>query len=434
MKTSREKSLIFSTRGGFYMSIKEKVTAQARQAKEASRQLSGMSSAKKDEALNSIARRLENSGDRIMKINKEDMERGREEGLSDALLDRLKLTEERIQKMASGLRDIAGLEDPIGEVTRMWKRPNGLHVGQIRVPLGVIGIIYEARPNVTVDVAGLCLKAGNAVLLRGGSSAFRSNQVLTGIISDVLRETGFPGSTVQLVQTTDRRAVETIFTLNEYLDVLIPRGGPGLIKRVVEESSVPAIQTGVGNCHIFVDSTADRDMALNIVDNAKTDRPAVCNALETLLVHEDIAGDFLPELEKRFSGRVELRGCEKTRNIIPDIYEARESDWEEEYLDYILAIRVVDNIDQALDHIFTYGSMHSEAVVTEDYSKANRFLEEVDAAAVYVNASTRFTDGGEFGLGAETGISTQKLHARGPMGLKELTTTKYIIRGKGQVR
>ncbi len=416
------------------MSIKEKVTAQARQAKEASRQLSGMSSAKKDEALNSIARRLENSGDRIMKINKEDMERGREEGLSDALLDRLKLTEERIQKMASGLRDIAGLEDPIGEVTRMWKRPNGLHVGQIRVPLGVIGIIYEARPNVTVDVAGLCLKAGNAVLLRGGSSAFRSNQVLTGIISDVLRETGFPGSTVQLVQTTDRRAVETIFTLNEYLDVLIPRGGPGLIKRVVEESSVPAIQTGVGNCHIFVDSTADRDMALNIVDNAKTDRPAVCNALETLLVHEDIAGDFLPELEKRFSGRVELRGCEKTRNIIPDIYEARESDWEEEYLDYILAIRVVDNIDQALDHIFTYGSMHSEAVVTEDYSKANRFLEEVDAAAVYVNASTRFTDGGEFGLGAETGISTQKLHARGPMGLKELTTTKYIIRGKGQVR
>ncbi|MFW5985085.1 MAG: glutamate-5-semialdehyde dehydrogenase [Halanaerobiaceae bacterium] len=416
------------------MSIKEEVTAQARRAKEASRELAGISTDKKNKALQKIAERLENSQDRILKINQKDMEKGKKKGLSRALLDRLKLTEERINKMAAGLRDIVGLEDPIGEVTRMWKRPNDLHVGQIRVPLGVIGIIYEARPNVTVDVAGLCLKAGNAVLLRGGSNAFRSNQILTTIISEALEQVGLPQNSVELVQTTDRKAVEVIFGLNEYLDVLIPRGGAGLIKRVVEESSVPAIQTGVGNCHVYVDQSAEIDMALNIIDNAKTDRPAVCNAAETLLVHEEIAPEFLPRLKELFAGRVELRGCEQTREIIPGIKPAEEEDWYEEYLDYILAVRVVDSIEQAIDHIFTYGSMHSEAIVTENYTKANQFLEAIDAAAVYVNASTRFTDGGQFGLGAETGISTQKLHARGPMGLKELTTTKYIIRGKGQVR
>ena len=416
------------------MSIKQEVTEQARRAREASRKLAGLSSEQKNRALAEIAAGLEKETERILEVNQRDMEKGRNNGLSEALLDRLLLTEERIKKMADGLRDIMGLEDPIGEVIRMWKRPNDLHVGQIRVPLGVIGIIYEARPNVTVDVAGLCLKAGNSVLLRGGSNAFNSNQVLTEVIREGLMRAGVPEATVELVQTTDRRAVEVIFNLNQYLDVLIPRGGAGLIRRVVEEASVPAIQTGTGNCHVFVDSAANLEMALNIVDNAKTNRPAVCNAAESLLVHQQIAPEFLPRLQELFADRVQLKGCERTREIIPEIEAAGEEDWGEEYLDYVMAVKVVDDIDRAIDHIFTYGSMHSEAIVTENYTKANRFLEEIDAAAVYVNASTRFTDGGQFGLGAETGISTQKLHARGPMGLKELTTTKYIIRGKGQVR
>ncbi len=416
------------------MTIKEDVITQAKKAKTASRELTGISTKLKNKALMTIADKLEDSSEEILSINEKDMKKGREKGLTDALLDRLKLTEERISKMADGLRKIVQLDDPIGEVDRMWKRPNELHVGKIRVPLGVIGVIYEARPNVTIDVAGLCLKAGNAVILRGGSNAFRSNQILTDIVRKGLKEAGLPEFAVQLIQTTDRKAVEIILNLNEYLDVLIPRGGPGLINRVVNEASVPAIQTGVGNCHVYVDSAAEVEMALNIVDNAKTNRPAVCNAAESLLVHQDIAEDFLPQLKKRLGDRVELRGCQKTLEIIPEIKAARESDWGEEYLDYILAVKLVDNIDEAIDHIFKYGSMHSEAIVTNDYTKANRFLEEIDAAAVYVNASTRFTDGGEFGLGAETGISTQKLHARGPMGLKELTTTKYIIRGKGQIR
>ncbi|MFW5980812.1 MAG: glutamate-5-semialdehyde dehydrogenase [Halanaerobiaceae bacterium] len=416
------------------MSIRKEVTVQARKAKEASRELAGLSSRKKDEALMKIAENLENSIEEILAINQKDMEKGESKGLSTALMDRLKLTESRIKKMAQGLREIVQLEDPIGEVDKMWKRPNELQIGKIRVPLGVIGIIYEARPNVTVDVAGLCLKAGNAVLLRGGSNAFNSNQILTKIITRALKEAGLPEDSVQLIQTTDRKAVEVIFGLNKYLDVLIPRGGAGLINRVVNEASVPAIQTGVGNCHVYVDSAAKLDMALKIVDNAKTNRPAVCNAAESLLVHQDIADEFLPGLKEKFEGRVELRGCEKTRNIIPEIEAADESDWSEEYLDYIMAVKVVKNLNEAINHIYQYGSKHSEAIITNDYTRANRFLEEIDAAAVYVNASTRFTDGGEFGLGAETGISTQKLHARGPMGLKELTTTKYIIRGKGQIR
>ncbi len=416
------------------MSIEQEVISQAKKAKKASRKLAGVSTSIKDNALHEIADNLEKSVDRILKINEKDMEKGKQKGLTNALLDRLQLTEERIKGMAAGLRDIARLDDPIGEVDRMWKRPNGLHIGQIRVPLGVIGIIYEARPNVTVDVAGLCLKAGNAVILRGGSNAFESNRVLTAIISESLQAAGLPEDSVQLIQTTDRKAVKIIFGLNKYIDVLIPRGGAGLINRVVNEASVPAIQTGVGNCHVYVDQNADLEMALKIVDNAKTDRPAVCNAAETLLVHQDIAEGFLPRLQALFTGRVELRGCERTCEIIPEIKEAEESDWSEEYLDYIMAVKIVEDIDGALDHIYKYGSMHSEAIITRDYDRANRFLEEIDAAAVYINASTRFTDGGQFGLGAETGISTQKLHARGPMGLKELTTTKYIIRGKGQVR
>ncbi len=417
------------------MGIKEDVIAQGQKAKEASRVLANTSTDIKDRALLNIAKKLEESLEEIISINNKDMEKGREDGLTKALLDRLALNEKRINGMAKGLREVAQLEDPVGEVLGIKRRPNGLEVGKVRVPLGVIGIIYEARPNVTVDVAGLCLKAGNAVLLRGGSEAFNSNQILTKIIQEAIVEVGLPKESVQLVGTTDRVAVGVMFKMNDYLDVLIPRGGAGLIQRVVKESSVPVIQTGVGNCHVYVDTPADLNMALEIVYNAKTDRPAVCNAAETLLVHKDIAVRFLPLIYKKFSeNNVELRGCPEARKIIPDIKKATEDDWYEEYLDYIMAVKVVGNIDDAINHIYKYGSKHSESIVTSDYNDANKFLKEIDAAAVYVNASTRFTDGGQFGLGAEIGISTQKLHARGPMGLKELTSTKFIIRGNGQIR
>ena len=417
------------------MSVKEEVIAQGKKAKEASRVLAKTSTDVKNKALLNIARKLEESLEKIVSINSEDMSAGKKAGLAKALLNRLELNEKRINSMAKGLREVSRLEDPVGEVIGIKKRPNGLEVGKIRVPLGVIGIIYEARPNVTVDVAGLCLKAGNAVLLRGGSEAFKSNQVLTKIIQDAITEEGLPGESVQLVQTTDRTAVGVMFKMNDYLDVLIPRGGAGLIQRVVQESSVPVIETGVGNCHVYVDSRADIDMALRIVYNAKTDYPAVCNAAETLLIHKDIAEEFLPLIYKKFSeNNVELRGCSASRKIISDIKEATEDDWYEEYLDYIMAVKIVDDIDDAINHIYKYGSKHSESIVTSSYLDANKFLKEVDAAAVYVNASTRFTDGGEFGMGAEIGISTQKLHARGPMGLKELTSTKFIIRGNGQIR
>jgi len=417
------------------MGIKEDVIAQGQKAKEASRVLANTSTDIKDRALLNIAKKLEESLEEIISINNKDMEKGREDGLTKALLDRLALNEKRINGMAKGLREVAQLEDPVGEVLGIKRRPNGLEVGKVRVPLGVIGIIYEARPNVTVDVAGLCLKAGNAVLLRGGSEAFNSNQILTKIIQEAIVEVGLPKESVQLVGTTDRVAVGVMFKMNDYLDVLIPRGGAGLIQRVVKESSVPVIQTGVGNCHVYVDTPADLDMALKIVYNAKTDRPAVCNAAETLLVHKDIAVRFLPLIYKKFSeNNVELRGCPEARKIIPDIKKATEDDWYEEYLDYIMAVKVVGSIDDAINHIYKYGSKHSESIVTSNYNDANKFLKEIDAAAVYVNASTRFTDGGQFGLGAEIGISTQKLHARGPMGLKELTSTKFIIRGNGQIR
>jgi glutamate-5-semialdehyde dehydrogenase len=417
------------------MDIKKAVIAQGKKAKEASRILANTSTEIKNEALLKIARKLEESMKKIISINGKDMSAGKEAGLAKSLLNRLELNEKRINSMAKGLREVAQLEDPIGEVIGIKKRPNGLEVGKIRVPLGVIGIIYEARPNVTVDVAGLCLKAGNAVLLRGGKEAFKSNQVLTEIIQEAIVEEGLPGESVQLVQTTDRAAVSVMFKMNDYLDVLIPRGGAGLIQRVVQESSVPVIETGVGNCHVYVDASADIDMALRIVYNAKTDYPAVCNAAETLLMHKDIAEKFLPLIYKKFSeNNVELRGCAASRKIIPDIKKATEDDWYEEYLDLIMAVKIVDSIDDAINHIYKYGSKHSESIVTSSYNDANKFLKEVDAAAVYVNASTRFTDGGEFGLGAEIGISTQKLHARGPMGLKELTSTKFIIRGNGQIR
>ena len=417
------------------MSIRENLISQADAAKKAARKLAKTASGEKNRALNLIADKLIERQAEILEINEKDMEKGRENGLSRALLDRLKLTEERIEGMAKGLREVAAQDDPIGEVPKMWKRPNGLQIGKIRVPLGVIGIIYEARPNVTVDVAGLCLKSGNAVILRGGSNAFNSNKILTNIIQDGLNEAGLAKESVQLISTTDRKAVDVLFTLNDYLDVLIPRGGAGLIQKVVNESKVPVIETGVGNCHVYVNKDADLTKAKKIVFNAKYSRPAVCNAAESLLVDTEIAEEFLPEMARIFSeNNVELRGCEKTKSIVPGIKEAVEEDYSTEYLDYIMAVKVVENYSEAVEHIYKYGTKHSEAIVTENYTTARKFLDEIDAAAVYVNASTRFTDGGQFGLGAETGISTQKLHARGPMGLKELTTIKYIIMGDGQIR
>lgn len=417
------------------MSIREELISQAEAAKKAARRLAKAGTNEKNKALNLIADKLLERQEEILEINEKDMQKGRNNDLSRALLDRLKLTESRIEGMAQGLREVAGQEDPIGEVPQMWKRPNGLQIGKIRVPLGVIGIIYEARPNVTVDVAGLCLKSGNTVILRGGSNAFNSNQILTNIIQDGLQEAGLPKEAVQLISTTDRKAVDILFTLNDYLDVLIPRGGAGLIQKVVNESKVPVIETGVGNCHVYVNKDADLIKAKKIVFNAKYSRPAVCNAAESLLVDQEIAEEFLPEMARIFAeSDVELRGCERTKKIVPNVKEAAEEDYAAEYLDYIMSVKVVDNYEEAVEHIYQYGTKHSEAIVTENYTTARAFLNDIDAAAVYVNASTRFTDGGQFGLGAETGISTQKLHARGPMGLKELTTTKYIIMGDGQIR
>lgn len=415
--------------------IKEAIHAQGRKARQAARVLANLSSDKKNQLLLAMAFSLEAQQERIIAANEQDLASGREKGLSKALLDRLCLTEKRIKDMAGGLRALAALPDPVGEVTEMWTRPSGIQVGKVRVPLGVIGIIYEARPNVTADAAGLCLKTGNAILLRGGSEAFNSNQAIAAIIGEVCQEQGLPEGAVQLIETTDREAVNVMVRMDQYLDVLIPRGGAGLIRTVVENATVPVIQTGVGNCHIYVDAAADLTKAGPIVINAKCQRPGVCNAVETLLVHEEIAKAFLPGLaEELLAEGVELRGCEETCRIISRAVPARESDWETEYLDLILAIKVVKDYGEAVEHISAYGTKHSEAIITQDYSKARDFLQRVDAAAVYANASIRFTDGFEFGLGAEIGISTQKLHARGPMGLRELTTVKYIIYGDGQIR
>src|SRR6056297_494158 len=417
------------------MSIRENLISQAEKSKEASRKLAKLSSSDKNRALNLIADKLIDRKDEILEANKKDMKNGSQAGLTRALLDRLKLDQDRISSMADGLRQVSAQDDPIGEIPHMWKRPNGLQIGKVKVPLGVIGIIYEARPNVTVDVAGLCLKSGNTVILRGGSNAFNSNQILTNIIQDGLQEAALPKEAVQLISTTDRKAVDVLFTLNDYLDVLIPRGGAGLIQKVVNESKVPVIETGVGNCHVYVNENADLSKAKKIVFNAKYSRPAVCHFLKSVLVDQEIAEEFLPEMARIFAeSDVELRGCERTKKIVPKIKEATEEDYATEYLDYIMSVKVVDDYKEAVEHIYKYGTKHSEAIVTENYTTARTFLDDIDAAAVYVNASTRFTDGGQFGLGAETGISTQKLHARGPMGLKELTTTKYIIMGDGQIR
>ena len=356
-------------------------------------------------------------------------------GLSVLMLDRLALTEDRVRAMADGLMQVAALPDPIGEVISMKTRPNGLVIGQKRVPLGVVGIIYEARPNVTADAFGLCFKAGNPVILKGGSDALSSNQAIVRRLQAGLLSAGLPAQAVQLIESTDRETTRAFMRMNGYVDVLIPRGGAGLIRTVVENSTVPVIETGTGNCHIFVDETADFSMALDIIFNAKTQRIGVCNACESLVVHRAIAGDFLPLLKARLDEKqVEIRADEEACRLVPGLVPAAEEDWGTEYLDYIVSLKLVDSIDEAIAHINRYNTGHSEAIITSDYANAQKFLNEIDAAAVYVNASTRFTDGNEFGFGAEIGISTQKLHARGPMGLKELTSTKYIIYGNGQIR
>ena len=392
--------------------------------------------AKKDAALLAAAAALEKHAGKILAANREDTDAARASGMRPSMLDRLTLTEARIHSMAEGVRQIAAQADPIGSVLEGHTNANGLKIEKVRVPLGVIGMIYEARPNVTADAAALCLKAGNAVILRGGKEAIQSNTAIAEILREAVAGEGLPEDSIQLIRDTTRESSIALMNLTGYLDVLIPRGGAGLIRSVVENSHVPVIETGVGNCHVFVDETADIDMAASIIFNAKTSRPSVCNAIETILVHKNIAARALPAIKAKLDEKnVELRGCERTREILGDcVIPAVESDWSEEYLDYILAIKVVDSLDEALAHIAQYSSGHSEAIVTENYRNAERFLSEVDAAAVYVNASTRFTDGGEFGLGAEIGISTQKLHARGPMGVNELTSTKFIIRGGGQIR
>ena len=414
---------------------KEELYAQAEKAKEAAFGLGMLSSEVKNQILENMARALERRQQDILEANEKDMEQGRNNGLSQALLDRLLLTSERISDMAEGLRTLKALQDPVGEILSMWTRPNGLQVGKVRVPLGVVGIIYEARPNVTVDAAGLCLKTGNAVILRGGSEAFKSNRAISSIIAEAAVDAGAPKGSIQLVGSTDRAAVDLMLKMNKYLDVVIPRGGAGLIRHVVENSTVPVIETGVGNCHVFVDRGADLNKAVAIVVNSKTQRPGVCNAMETLLVDREIADEFLPlAAEKLQAKNVELRGDADSRSIVAWMKEAQEEDWYAEYLDLILAVKVVDDVDSAINHINHYGTKHTEAIVTENYSRSRKFIQMVDAAAVNVNASTRFTDGFQYGYGAEIGISTQKLHARGPMGPAELTTIKYIVMGDGQIR
>ena len=414
------------------MTVIEQMGAKA---KEAARVLS-VAGSKKALALNSIADALIEHKDEIIKANNIDIEYGKEIGLTPSLIDRLTLGEDRIKGMADGVRKVSSLPDPIGNVISGNTLPNGLTVTRVKVPLGVIGIIFEARPNVTADAASLCLKAGNAVILRGGKEAINSNKAIAKIMRDAVEKVGLPKDSIQLIEDTTRQSSTELMQLSDYLDVLIPRGGAGLIKAVVENSKVPVIETGVCNCHVYVDKYADIDMASKIIFNAKTSRPSVCNVIETILVHKDIAKDALPKIKEKLDTKnVQIRGCKTTKEILgDDIVNAEESDYYTEFLDYILACKVVDSIDEGIAHIAKYSSGHSECIITNDYARANKFKKEVDAAAVYVNASTRFTDGGEFGLGAEIGISTQKLHARGPMGINELTSSKFIVEGNGQIR
>ncbi len=417
------------------MDIHSSVKKIAEDALAASRRLARMSANAKNAALLRMADELVWHRDFILAENKRDMAAARDKGLSSAMIDRLTVKESTLEAMAQGLREVAALPDPVGRVTSMWRRPNGLLVGRMRIPLGVIGIIYESRPNVTVDASALCLKSGNAVILRGGSEAIHSNLAIASVLQDVLMESPLPDKSIQVIPFTDREAVSTMLQLDEQIDLIIPRGGEELIRTVVAQSKIPVIKHYKGVCHIFVDASADLDMAVNICLNAKAQRPGVCNAMETLLVHEDIAPAFLPKVaEKLQKAGVLLKGCEKTRKILKNLDGATEEDWYMEYLDLILAIRVVSTMDEAIAHIEKYGSLHTESIITKDYANSQRFLNEVNSSTVLVNASTRFSDGFELGLGAEIGISTTKLHAFGPMGLEELTTSKFIIYGDGQVR
>lgn len=404
-------------------------------ARIAKRALAKLTTDEKNNVLLNAADALKSNYKEILIANEIDLENGKKAGLKPSIMDRLALNKERIYSMAEGLEQIAKLPDPVGEVINMKTLPNGLTVGQKRVPMGVIGIIYEARPNVTSDAFGLCLKAGSAVILRGGKEAINSNKATIAAFKKAINKIGVDENIVQLIEDTSRETATAMMKMNRYIDVLIPRGGAGLIQSVVQNSTVPVIETGVGNCHVFVDESADIEKAVNIIVNAKAQRPGVCNAAETMLVHKNIAEEFLPAAIKALKEKnVEIRGDKAVKAIVNDVAEAKDEDWATEYLDYILAVKVVENIDEAIEHIAKYSTGHSECIVSESYTNTQRFLQEIDSAAVYVNASTRFTDGNEFGFGAEIGISTQKLHARGPMGLKELTTTKYLIYGNGQIR
>lgn len=404
-------------------------------AKKASKSLKTIGTEAKNQALLTIAADLEANEAKILEENKKDVQKGIESGMNKGLIDRLTLTGERIALIAEGVRQVASLPDPVGEIISMKELPNGLKVGQRRVPLGVAGVIYESRPNVTVDTAVLCLKASNAVVLRGGSDAFCSNKILSDIMRASLEKSGLSPDCVCFVEDTSRETATELMKKNEYLDVLIPRGGAGLIKSVVQNATVPVIETGVGNCHIYVDEGADEDMALGIILNAKTSRPSVCNAAESLLVHSSVSDGFMAKLGDSLKAKgVEIRGCQRTAERMACDSIATDDDYATEFLSLVISVKIVDSIDEAIEHIETYSTGHSECIVTNSYANANLFLDSIDSAAVYVNASTRFTDGFEFGLGAEIGISTQKLHARGPMGIKELTTYKYIILGSGQIR
>ena len=417
------------------MSPEKMIEEMAREAKQASRHLRRLARTEKDATLELMANKLVERQAEIMRENEKDLLQARETGLSPSMIDRLTISEGVIKEMAEGLREVAALPDPVGEVTGMWKRPNGLRVGRIRIPLGVIGFIYESRPNVTVDAAGLCLKSGNAVILKGGSEAIHSNLILGDLLVEALRENGLPSAAIQVIPTTDREAVNVLISLEDYLDVIIPRGGEGLIRFVASQSRVPVLKHYKGVCHVYVDEYADLEMAKDVCFNAKVQRPGVCNAMETMLVHERIAPAFLPAMCKRFQeAGVEIRGCPKTLEFVERAKLASEEDWPAEFLDLILAVKVVSSMDQALDHIEKYGSNHTEAIITNDYNRSQIFLAEVDSSVVLVNASTRFNDGNQLGLGAEIGINTSKLHAFGPMGLEELTTTKFIVYGQGQIR
>lgn len=417
------------------MDLEEMIVGMGQAARRAARVLATSSTAAKNTTLRTAAARLRQQQPFLLEANRQDVEAGKKAGLSPAMLDRLTLTPARIDTMAEGLEIVADLPDPVGETIAMWRRPNGLEIGQVRVPLGVVGVIYEARPNVTADAAGLCLKAGNAVILKGGSEALHTNCAIVDVLAAAVAEAGLSAEAIQLVRSTDRQTVALLLQQDRAIDVIIPRGGEELIRAVTEKSTIPVIQHFSGVCHTYVDAEVDLAMAERICFNAKVQRPWVCNAMENLLVHEKAAADFLPPMVDALEkAGVEVRGCERTRAIVPHVKAATSADWSTEYLDLILSVKVVDSVDEAITFINTYGSGLADAIVTEDYSHARRFLREIDSATVYVNASTRFTDGYEFGFGAEVGISTNRLHARGPMGLRELTTYKYVIYGSGQVR